>query len=126
VFYTVVLTIWHLRVVYRPIGRSLKIDMKSKADQQQHGLEAPTKLVPAGSVNRVLLLGGKNLTVLQSLGLMFIGLCVAGIGGSLVHASGGQLDAIYFLVAGVLLVLWGLAMFLNGVLGVTRRLRKVR
>jgi hypothetical protein len=100
--------------------------MKSKADQQQQGLEAPPKLVPAGSVNRVLLLGGKNLTVFQSLGLMFIGLCVAGIGGSLAHALGSRLDAIYFLVAAVLLVLWGLVMFLNGVLGVVRRLRKVR
>ena len=100
--------------------------MKSKTDQHQDGLEAPTKLVPAGSVNRVLLLGGKNLTVFQSLGLMFMGLCIAGIGGSLVHASGGRLDAIYFLVAGVLLLLWGLVMFLNGVLGVARRLRKVR
>lgn len=100
--------------------------MKTKADQQQHGLEAPPKLVPAATVNRVLLLGGKNLTVFQSLGLMFIGLCVAGIGGSLVHAFGGQLEAIYFLGAGVLLILWGLVMFVNGVLGVTRRLPKVR
>ena len=99
--------------------------MKSKAGQQQRGLEGPPKLAPAGSVNRVLLLGGKNLTVFHSLGLMFIGLCVAGIGGSLVHASGGRLDAIYFLVAGVVLVLWGLVMFVNGVFGVTRRLRKV-
>jgi|SRR5579859_2649345 len=100
--------------------------MRSKADQQQHGLEGPPKLVPAGTVNRVLLLGGKNLTVFQSLGLMFIGLCVAGIGGSLVRALGGRLDAIYFLVAGVLLALWGLAIFVNGVLGVARRLRKPR
>jgi hypothetical protein len=100
--------------------------MKRKADQQQHGLEHPPKLLPAGSVNRVLLIGGKNLTMFQSIGLIFMGLCFAGTGGSLVHALGGRLDAIYFLVPGVLLVLWGLVMFVNGVLGVTRRLRKVR
>src|SRR5215472_12294853 len=90
-----------------------------------YGIEHPPKLVPAGSVNRVLLLGGKNLTMFQSLRLLFIGACVAGIGGSffLILFRGEQFYAIEFLVATALLFVWGLVMLFNGVRGVVRQLR---
>ena len=87
----------------------------------QHGVEHPAKLLPAGSVNRVLLLGGKNLTVFQSVGLLFIGVCVAAIGGSFLLVAFHDLDAIYFLLAGTLLFLWGLVMIFNAVRGIVRR-----
>lgn len=86
----------------------------------QHGVEHPPKLVPAGSVNRVLLLGGKNLTVFQSVGLLFIGVCVGAIGGSLL-VEFRHFDAIYLLLAGTLLFLWGLLMIFNGARGIVRR-----
>ena len=102
--------------------------MKPKTTSGQHGIEHPPKLLPAGTVNRVLLLGGKNLSMFQSFGLMFIGVCVAGIGSSSFMAefrsrAGDHLDAIYLLLAAALLFVWGLVMFFNGVRGVVSRLR---
>jgi hypothetical protein len=102
--------------------------MKRKPTAAERGVERPPKLLPVGSVNRVLLLGGKNLTMFQSFGLMFIGVCVAGTGGSFLvgefrSGAGEHLDAIYFLLAFSLLFTWGLIMFFNGVRGVVRRLR---
>ena len=82
--------------------------MKSKPIGGQHGVEHPPKLLPAGSVNRVLLLGGKNLTVFQSVGLLFIGVCVAAIGGSFLLVAFHDLDAIYFLLAGTLAISMGI------------------
>jgi hypothetical protein len=90
-------------------------------------IEHPSKLIPAGSVNRVLLLGGRNLSMFQSLGLTFIGVCVAAISGSFFltefrFGAGDHLNAIYFLIAAALLIVWGLVMFFNGVRGIVRRL----
>jgi type IV secretory pathway TrbL component len=104
--------------------------MRHIHDQAQRSFHKVPKLVPAGSVNRVLLIGGKNLTMFQSVGLMFIGVCVAaGVGGLLFVAefgfeakSGDHTYAIYLLLAGSALVLWGLVMFINGLRGVVRRI----
>jgi membrane protein CcdC involved in cytochrome C biogenesis len=97
---------------------------------QQRGFNEPPKLLPAGSVNRVLLLGGKNLTVFQSVALMFIGVCVAGgigIPVFLTEFSGGSsggdhLDALYLLLAMGLLIVWGAVMFVNGLRSLAKRL----
>jgi hypothetical protein len=102
--------------------------MKREPINRQHGVERPPKLLPAGSVNRILLLGGKNLTIFQSVGLLFIGICVAAIGGSFPLAefrSGGgdHLFAIEFLLAGALLFLWGSVMIFNGARGIVKRLQ---
>jgi len=53
--------------------------------------------------------------------VVFIGLCVAGIGGGLIFVlgSGNHLDAIDLLLGAGLLILWGFVIFVNGVLGVT-------
>jgi hypothetical protein len=37
--------------------------------------------------------------------------------------AGDHLDAIYFLIAAALLIVWGLVMCVNGVRGIVRRLR---
>jgi len=106
--------------------------MKPKTTSGQHGIEHPPKLLPAGAFNRVLLLGGKNLSAFQSFGLMFIGVCVAGLGASFFvtefrsgagAGAGDHFYAIYFLIAAALLVVCGVVMFFNGVRGVVRRLR---
>jgi hypothetical protein len=54
-----------------------------RMDDQPHQ-DVPKPLIPTGSVDRILFLGGKQLTVFQSVGLVVIGVCVAvAIGGSI-------------------------------------------
>jgi len=87
------------------------------------------KILPAGSVNRVLLVGGKNLTMFQSVGLIFIGICVAGGVGGLIFVtefgSGGtgHSYAFYLIFFGCVMILWGTVMVANGILGIARRMR---
>jgi hypothetical protein len=108
--------------------------MKRKPDERQHGLDRPPKLLPAGSVNRVLLIGAKNLTIFQSVGLMFIGVCVAGgVGGLILVGEFGfgarandHADAVYLLLFAGAMILWGVVMFVNGARGVARRIRRGR
>jgi len=108
--------------------------MKRKPDERQHGLDRPPKLLPAGSVNRVLLVGAKNLTIFQSVGLMFIGVCVsAGVGGLILVGEFGfgagasdHADAVYLLLFAGAMILWGVVMFVNGARGVARRIRRGR
>jgi len=102
--------------------------MKPKRIGEQHGIDHPPKLLLAGSVNRVLLLGGKKLSMFQSFGLMFVGVCVVGIGTSFFvvefrSGGGDHLNAIYFLIFAALLIVWGLVMCFNGVRGILKRLR---
>jgi hypothetical protein len=104
--------------------------MKERKERQR-GIDDPPKLVPAGSVNRVLLLGGKNLTMFQSAFLAGIGLCVtAGTGSFLVRQLAfdpiDYLDSIYLLLFEGGLFVWGLVMFVNGVRGMSRGMRKQR
>lgn len=109
--------------------------MKRRLDGRRQGLEGqPSLLPPVSAGNRVLLLGGKNLTVFQSAGLMFIGVCVAGGVGGLIFVaefgfgagSGDHTYALYLLCFASLMILWGLAMFVNGVRGIVRRIRAQR
>jgi hypothetical protein len=102
-----------------------------KHKPSQGGLKNPPKLIPAGSVNRILLIGSKNLTMFQSVGLMFIGICVAGgVGGLTFVAEFGHGNwnedhsyAFYLLFFASAMILWGLVMFVNGCRGVVRRIR---
>jgi hypothetical protein len=108
--------------------------MKRKQNERQRGSDRPPKLLPAGSVNRVFLIGGKNLTMFQSVGLMFIGICVAGgVGGLILVGEFGfragakdHTDAVYLLLFAGAMILWGVVMFVNGVRGVARRIRRKR
>ena len=100
--------------------------MRRNSENQQAELEDAPKLVPAGSVNRVLLLGGKNLTRCQSIGLTLIGLCL-GIGGVAVASmfgfeAGDMSYAFYLQFFACAMALWGLVMIVNGILGIARRL----
>jgi len=92
-----------------------------------------TRLVPAGSVNRVLMVGGKNLTTFQSLGLTLIGLCVAGGIGAPILVSehlfgkeGDHSEVFLLLLGAALIVLWGIAMVVNGLRGVVRNIGRRR
>jgi hypothetical protein len=108
--------------------------MKSQKKRKKTMYETVPKLLPAGSVNRVLLIGGRNLTTFQAIGLMFIGVCVAGGVGGLIligefglgSGSGGHGDALYLLLGAFAMVLWGLVMFVNGLRGILRRFRTKR
>jgi hypothetical protein len=104
--------------------------MKERKERQR-GIENTPKLVPAGSVNRVLLLGGKNLTMFQSAFLAGIGLCVAaGTGSFLVTQFASDpidhLDSIDLLLLEGGLFVWGLVMLVNGARGMLRRMRTQR
>jgi hypothetical protein len=120
-----------------PVGSKIAFrDMKREPDKQRHDIESAPKpkLISAGSVNRVLLVGGKNLTIFQSIGLMFIGVCVAGgIGGMIFVAefgfdsgSGDHSYAFYLLFFACAMIIWELVMIVNGVRGVVRRTRRAR
>lgn len=88
--------------------------------------EPVPKLIPTGSLNKVLLIGGKNLSVFQRIGLIFIGICASGIGGSLVineFRTADHLD-FYLLLLGVGMITWGVMMIANGISGIIRKLRK--
>jgi hypothetical protein len=109
------------------------LNMKREPDERQHGLDRPPKLLPAGSVNRVLLIGAKNLTIFQSVGLMLIGVVAGGVGGRFLvgefgfgAAANGHTDAVYLLLFAGAMILWGVVMFVNGVRGVARRVLRGR
>jgi hypothetical protein len=109
------------------------LHMKREPDERQHGLDRPPKLLPAGSVNRVLLSGAKNLTIFQSVGLMFIGVVAGGVGGRVLVGEFGfgagasdHADAVYLLLFAGAMTLWGVVMFVNGARGVARRIRRGR
>lgn len=97
--------------------------MKGKPHDQQTRLDRVPRLVPAGSVNRVLLLGGKNLTLLQSLALICIGVCfvLGGVGSVIVFGFAGFLYLQLFACA---IALWGFAMIANGIRSTVKRQRK--
>jgi hypothetical protein len=117
-------------LIARNIGQ---LNMKRKPDERQHGLDRPPKLLPAGSVNRVLLIGAKNLTIFQSVGLMFIGVVAGGVGGLFLvgefgfgAAANGHTDAVYLLLFAGVMILWGVVMLVNGARGVAGRIRRGR
>lgn len=103
--------------------------MKRKPGELKDGLDRPPKLLPAGSVDRVMLLGGKNLTTFQSIGLIFIGICVTGGIGGLMYVAefgfetgaGDHGHAFYLLFLATAAILWGLVMIVNGFRGLARR-----
>jgi hypothetical protein len=83
------------------------------------------KLIPTGSLNKVLLVGGKNLTLFQSLWLIVFGLLVAiGFGISFVSLAkeGDWSGSIYLLLLFGAMTFWGNVMIVNGVLGIAARL----
>jgi hypothetical protein len=96
--------------------------MKHKSDNPQNGLERLPKLVPSGSVDRVLLIGGKNLTIFQSIGLLFIGICfvIVGLFGGVEFGFHGY--AVYLLLFVAAITLWGIAMIVNGLRSIAGRL----
>jgi len=96
--------------------------MKQQSDRSQHGLEGPPKLLPTGSVDRVLLIGGKNLTMFQSIGLLFIGLCVVSLGLVGWVEFGFHGDAVYLLLFAAAVTLWGAVMIVNGIRSIAGRL----
>ena len=69
------------------------------------------------------MVGGKNLTMLQSVGLILIGLCFGVGGAAMVAAFGFASDALYLQLFALGLALWGVVMIVHGILGVLRRLR---
>jgi hypothetical protein len=88
--------------------------------------DAP-KLVPTGSVNRVLLIGGKKLTLFQSVGLIVIGLVFAGGVGTWLLMTKLEWSTSFFIMAiATALSLWGLVMIVNGVVGFTRTIRATK
>ena len=92
--------------------------------------------MPTGSVDKVLLTGGKNLTLFQSVGLAVIGVGFAlGIGVPLLlnefyleskWARYGYHRSLPFMVLGGGMILWGAVMVLNGLLGIARRIQRHR
>jgi len=98
---------------------------------KRHG-DVP-RLVPRGSVDKVLLIGGKTLTLFQSVGLAVVGLCFAlGIGVPIILnefylesqiARYGYHRSLPIMVFGSVMILWGTVMAFNGLLGIARRIR---
>jgi hypothetical protein len=116
--------------------RSILIEMRfgiTERGGRQYPPKAP-RLVRTGSFDRVLLTGGKNLTLFQSVALVVTGLGVAlGAGVPiLVHESYLELQlgrfgyhrSLLSIVLGCAFILWGAVMFFNGLLGIARRIWK--
>jgi hypothetical protein len=98
-----------------------------------HQSENTPNLVPAGSVDRVFLIGGKNLTMFQSIVLVVTGTCLAGgFGGWLFTEFDSPLEFkdhlgnFYILILAGAMAIWGLIMIFNGIRGIVRRLRRGR
>jgi hypothetical protein len=83
------------------------------------GAKDPPSLVPTSSFNKVLLVGGKNLTLFQSVGLLVLALVALGIGVSLLAVR-----VFWFAMWGSALTLWGFVMLFNGSKGVVVVLRR--
>jgi hypothetical protein len=108
-------------------------DMKHKLNEQRHHTAHTPKFQPTGSFTRVLLTGGKNLTMFQSVGLAIFGVCVAlgvGVPALVIEFSwestfgrmGYRYRDVSMLFFGIATILWGLTMITNGLLGVARRM----
>src|SRR5271169_4243775 len=100
--------------------------MKHKRDKRDAG---PPKFQPLGSFTRVLLRGGKNLTMFQSVSLAVFGLCVAlGVGvpalvgefslESSFARMGSHYRDVTMLFFGAAMILLALVMITNGLIGV--------
>jgi len=74
----------------------------------------------------VLLVGGKNLTMFQSIGLVFIGLCFVSVG--LICGIGFGLHGytVYLLLFAAGITLWGALMIINGLRCIAGRLFRLR
>jgi hypothetical protein len=102
--------------------------------QNHHETQHRPRLVPTGSFDKVLLIGGKKLTLFQSVALIITGLAVAlGVGVPMLVLerywmqilgrygyTGNSLQQII----GGLIVLWGAFMVINGSLGLVRQIGK--
>jgi hypothetical protein len=95
--------------------------------------ENTPELIPAGSVDRVFLIGGKNLTMFQSIVLVVTGICLAGGFGGVLFTEfdstlkfEDHLGSFYLLLLEGAMALWGLVMVFNGIRGIARRLRRGR
>ncbi len=80
---------------------------------------SPPRLVPTGSLDKVLLTGGKNLSVFQSVGLLVFAVLGLGVGILLV-----RVDGVWFVMWGCALSLWGLVMLFNGSKALIRAIQK--
>jgi hypothetical protein len=110
-----------------PVGVRFGIRDRRDSSRYRH----PPRLVPTGSVDKVLLTGGKNLTLFQSVGLVVIGLGVAlGAGVPILmyelyfeskFARYGYSGSLSDRVIACAIILWGAVMLFNGLLGIARR-----
>jgi len=81
--------------------------------------EVSKGFIPTGSMDKVLLTGGKNLTLLQSLGLLALGIVASVTGVSLFSTTD-----IWFALWGSAMSLWGLVMLFNGSKSVVRVIQR--
>ena len=112
-------------------GLEIKLEM-TDTRHQRHSGDVP-RLVPTGSVDKVLLTGGKNLTLFQSVGLVMIGFGVAlGIGVPILVnesylvsrlARFGYHGSLWDRLVATAFLLSGAVMIFNGLLGIARRIR---
>jgi hypothetical protein len=112
--------------------RSILIEMRFGITERREHPWRPPRLIPTGSFDKVLLTGGKNLTLFQSVALVVTGLGVAlGAGVPiLVHESYlesqlgrfGYHRSLPSIVLGGAFILWGAVMSFNGLLGIARRI----
>ena len=119
-----------------PSIRSILSQMKAGATDRRKHREAshPPKLVPTGSFDKVLLTGGKNLTLFQSVALVITALAVAfGVGVPIVlHefylesqlGRYGYSRSWLSMLLATAFILWAAVMLINGLLGVTRQILK--
>jgi len=78
------------------------------------------------------MVGGKNLTMFQSVGLLFMGMLAAGGIGAPVFLTeflsasryDTHIDAIYLLLGAGAMFIWGLVMIINGLGGIVRNIRR--
>jgi hypothetical protein len=89
--------------------------------QANNRAKSSPNLVPTGSVNKVLLVGGKNLTLFQSVGLLVFAVLGLGVGTAML-----RIDGVWFVLWGFAMSLWGLVMLFNGSRGVIRAYSKKR
>jgi len=87
--------------------------------QANKGAKELPKLVPAGSLHKALLMGSKNLTLLQSVGLLVFAVLGLEIGTAMLRIAG-----LWFFLWGFAMSLWGLVMLFNGSKGVIRAIRR--
>jgi hypothetical protein len=104
------------------------------AHRNHDDAEPSPKLVPTGSFDKVLLTGGKNLTLFQSIALIITGFGVALGAGVPIIVNETYLESqlgrygyhrsLSSMIVGSMFILWGAAMLFNGLLGIARRIRK--